>query len=65
MGLFGAGGWLVLGIFLLIMGLLIRSTLFDWLIDATGMILIILGIIVAIVALVTMITGRGRRSGNF
>ena len=62
---FGAGGWLVFGIALLILGLLIRSDLFDWLINATGFILIVIGIIAVIVALVTMITGSKRRSGNF
>ena len=62
---FGAGGWLVFGIILLVLGLLIRSDLFDWLIDATGFILIIIGIIAIIVALVTLITGGKRRSGNY
>ena len=65
MGLFGAGGWLVFGIILLVLGLLMRSALFQWLIDAMGFILIIVGIIAVIVALVTMITGKGRRSGNY
>ena len=65
MGLFGAGGWLVLGIILVVLGLLVRSALFQWLIDAMGFILIIVGIIAVIVALVTMITGKGRRSGSY
>ena len=64
MGMFGAGGWLVFGIILLVLGLLMRSALFQWLIDAMGFILIVVGIIAIIVALVTMITGRGRRSGT-
>ena len=65
MGMFGAGGWLVVGVILLVLGFLIRSTLFDWLIDATGFILIVVGIIAIIIGLVTMITGSKRRSGNY
>jgi uncharacterized membrane protein len=65
MGNFGAGGWLVMGIVLLVLGFLVRSSLFEFLLDFTGLILIVIGIIAIVVGLISMITGRGQRSGGF
>ena len=64
MGLFGAGGWLVLGVILIIVGFLLKSRIVELILDLMGWILIIVGVIAVIVALVTMITGKGRRSGG-
>ncbi len=65
MGNVSAGGWLVMGIVLLVLGLLVRSRLFEFLVDFTGLILIVIGLIAVVVALVSMISGKGRRSGSF
>ena len=65
MGLFGTGGWLGLGVILIIIGFIIKSDFIEGALELMGWILIIVGVIAAIVALVNMITGRGRRSGNY
>ena len=65
MGLFGKGGSLVLGVILIIVGFLLKSRIVEALLDLMGWILIIVGVIAVIVALVTMVTGKGRRSGNY
>ena len=55
------GGLVIVGVFLLVVGVILRWDLIDWLIDASGFVLIILGAIVGIVGLVQMFTGGGRR----
>ena len=65
MGLIGKGSWLVVGIALIILGALLRSDVFEWLLDAAGFILIILGVIAAIVGLVGLFTGSRGRSGEY
>jgi len=65
MGKFGAGGSLFLGVILIIVGFLLKSGFIEWLLDVMGWILIIVGVIAVIVALVNMISGKGRRSGNY
>ena len=65
MGKVGAGAWLVLGVILIIVGFLLKSNLVEALLDLMGWIIIIVGVIAVIVALVTMITGKGRSSGNY
>ena len=63
--MFGAGGWLVLGIALVILGFLIRSKLFEWLLEAAGLILIILGLIAIVGGIIAIATGKGRRASDF
>ena len=65
MGLSGAGGWLGLGVVLIIVGFLIKSDFISGFLELMGWILIIVGVIAVIVALVNMISGKGRRSGGF
>ena len=60
MGMLGKGGWITLGIILLVAGILLRSGLIQWLLDLMGVILIVLGVIAVIVGLVGMITGKNR-----
>ena len=55
------GGLVIVGVFLLVVGVILRWDLIDWLIDASGFVLIVLGAIVGIVGLVQMFTGGGRR----
>ena len=61
MALFGAGGWLGLGVILIIVGFLIKSGIVEALLDLMGWILILVGVIAIIVALVSMVTGSKRR----
>ena len=58
MGISGKGGWLVLGILLIVAGALLKSNLVEWLLDFTGWIMIIIGVIVAIVGLIGLVTGK-------
>jgi hypothetical protein len=59
------GGLLVAGILLLIVGIVLRWDLIDWLIDATGLILIIIGVILGIIGLIQTFSGGGRKSSEF
>ena len=60
MGLLGKSGWLGIGIILLVVGILLRSGLIQWLLDLMGLLLIIAGVIAVIVGLVGLITGKNR-----
>ncbi len=55
------GGLVFVGIFLLVVGVILRWDLIDWLIDVAGLVLIILGAIVGVIGLVQMFTGGGRK----
>ncbi len=56
----GKGGWITLGIIMLVVGILLRSGLIQWLLDLMGLILIVLGVIAVIAGLIGMITGKNR-----
>ena len=57
------GGSLVLAaIVLMIVGVVLRWDLIDWLIDATGFILIVIGAVMGIIGLIQLFTGGGRGS---
>ncbi len=58
MGMLGKGGWITVGIILLIAGFLLRSGLIQWLLDLMGLILIVVGVIAVIGGLVGLITGK-------
>ena len=63
MGKVGGGGILLVGIVVFILGLVLRWDLIDWLIDATGLVLIVIGVVLGIVGLIQMLTsGKGRSS---
>ena len=59
------GGLLMAGILLIIVGIVLRWDLIDWLINATGLILIIIGVILGIIGLIQSFSGGGRRSSEF
>ena len=59
------GGLLMAGILLIIVGIVLRWDLIDWLINATGLILIIIGVILGIIGLIQTFSGGGRRSSEF
>ena len=65
MAIFGKSSLIVIGVIILIAGFLLRSNLIEWLLDAMGLILIIVGIIVVVVGLVSLVTGRKSGSGGF
>ncbi len=60
MGMLGKTGWVGIGIILLVVGILLRSGLIQWLLDLMGLILIVVGIITVIGGLIGMIAGKKR-----
>ena len=58
----GGSGLFLAGIILLILGIVLRWDLIKWLIDATGLVLIIVGVILGIIGLIQMFSGGGGRS---
>ena len=61
----GGGGALVVGIFLIIVGWLIQSAILEWLLDITGFILIVAGVILGVYGLVKMFSGDKGTSSDF
>ena len=62
MGKMAGSGLLIAGFVLAFLGFVLRTGLIKWLIDATGLILIILGIVLIVVGAIQMFSGRGRDS---
>lgn len=60
MGMLGKSGWVGIGIIFLVVGILLRSGLIQWLLDLMGNILIVVGVIAVIAGLIGMITGKNR-----
>ena len=60
----GGAGLFMVGLVMLILGIVLRWDLIDWLIDTTGLVLIIIGAIIGIIGLVQMFTGGGERSSS-
>ena len=52
-------GLLVVGVFLVIVGWLVQSSIFEWLLDIAGVLIIIGGAVVGVIGIVKMFTGRG------
>ncbi|HJO81919.1 MAG: hypothetical protein QGG34_05290 [SAR202 cluster bacterium] len=65
MGKAAGSGLLFAGIVLFIMGAVLRWDLIDWLIDATGLILILIGVILGIVGVVQMMSGNKSGSSDY
>ena len=55
----GGGGLVVFGILLVILGLLIRSAILEWLLDIVGIVILIGGAIVVVVGVVKIFSGGG------
>ena len=62
MGKVGGSGLLIAGIVLGFLGFVLRTDLIGWLIDATGLILIIIGIVLIVFGAIQMFSGKGRGS---
>ena len=60
MGMLGKSGWVGIGIIFLVVGILLRSGLIQWLLDLMGLILIVVGVIAVIAGLIGMITDKNR-----
>ena len=56
---------LVIGVVLIILGWFVQSNIFEWLLNFLGIVIIIIGVIVVIVAGVSAFSGRNRSSGRF
>ena len=52
-------GLLVVGVFLVIVGWLVQSSIFEWLLDIAGVLIIIGGAVVGVIGIVKIFTGRG------
>ncbi len=61
----GGGSFLLAGIFLVFLGFLVSSNLFETLLDILGIIVIIIvGAILGIIGLIQVFTGGGKRSSS-
>ena len=65
MKMFGSGGGIVIGIALVILGLLLKSSLVEILLDFIGWSIIIMGIIAIIAGGVSLFSGKRGRASNF
>ncbi len=55
----GGGGLLVAGIFLIILGLIVQSSIVEWLLDVIGIVIIVSGAALGIWGIVKMLSGGG------
>ena len=58
-------GLIVVGVFLLVVGLVLRWDLIDWLIDAVGFLFLLGGAGVGIAGIVKLLLRKEARSGSF
>ena len=65
MKMFCSGGGIVMGIALVVLGLLLRTSLVEILLDFIGWSIIIMGIIAIIAGGVSLFSGKRGRAGNF
>ena len=61
----GGSGLIVVAILLVLLGLVLRLGIIDWLIDATGFLLILIGVIMGIVGLVQLFSSGNKSSSSF
>ena len=58
MGNLGGGGLIAAGVILVFLGLVLRLGIIDWLIDFTGLLLIIIGIVLGVFGLIQVFSSR-------
>jgi len=63
--MFGKGSGIVVGIILIAAGALLKSGLVEALLDLTGWIIIIIGVIFIIVSVVGLVSGKKSGAGGF
>ena len=61
----GGGALLAAGIFLVLLGVLIQSSILEWLLDVLGLLVIGVGVIVGVYGLIKMFSGGQSSSGEF
>ncbi|MCH7801550.1 MAG: hypothetical protein IIC24_08430 [Chloroflexi bacterium] len=65
MGKAAGSSLLLAGIVLVILGAVLRWDLIDWLINLTGLILILIGVVLGIIGLVQMMSGNKGTSSDW
>lgn len=62
----GGGGLLLAGAFLVFLGFLIKSDFLTWLLDLLGLMVIVVGVVLAVYGLIRMFSGgQQSSSGEF
>ncbi len=65
MAKFSAGGWILVGIALIVLGWLVQSGIVEFLLNIIGWVIGICGVIAIILGGFSLITGNKGRSGGF
>lgn len=65
MGRMSSGGLVIAGIFIAIVGWLIRSDILEWLLNIVGFVVIIVGVILVVYGLVKMFSGGESTSSDY
>ena len=65
MNALGTGGWLVVGIALLVIGWLLQSNLIEAILDIFGIILIVVGLIAIVIGVISIFTGKKSGAGSY
>jgi len=65
MNALGTGGWLVIGIVLILLGWLLQSGIVAFLLGIMGWILIVLGIIAVVAGIVGLVNGKKGGAGSY
>lgn len=60
----GGSGLLISAIIMIVLGVILRWDLIDWIIDVTGLLLIVLGAVLLVISLVSLVVGGGRRRAS-
>ena len=58
-------GMLGIGVVLTILGAIIVSGILDWLIDLSGLILLVIGVVLIVLGLIKMFTGSGSSQTDY
>ena len=65
MGKLGGGGLILVGIVLVLVGALLQSNLVEWLLDVMGLIIIVGGVVMGVVGLIKVFSGKGSDSSGY
>ena len=65
MGKASGGAFILAGIFLVFLGILIRSNILESLLDILGFVVIVGGVIVGVIGLIRMFSGGGSTSSDY
>ncbi|MCI0440090.1 MAG: hypothetical protein L0177_13315 [Chloroflexi bacterium] len=61
----GGSGLILAGIFLILGGILLRSSIVEWILDLSGIVAIIIGAVIGIIGLFQLFMGGGRKSSKY